>query len=119
MLRYLAQAAAPWVCLFRDKEGMLPLDWAKERKRDGDIVEFMTKVTNAAARVLIDTLLFKGKTLLPRDMCGHVAAFTHDGPEEVAILKLLLAKNEVHCLLQRDEMRSKIREQTLNAIADE
>jgi hypothetical protein len=119
VLRYLAQAKAPWVCLFRDKEGMLPLDWAKERKGDDDIIKFMTKVTNAAATVSIGTLLFKGKTGLPREMCGHVAAFTHDGPEEVAILKLLLAKNEVHCLLQRDEMRSKIREQTLNAIADE
>ncbi len=52
-------------------------------------------------------------------MFGHVAAFTHDGQEEHAVLKLLLTKREVHVLLQRDEMRSKIREQTLNAIADE
>ncbi len=119
IIRFLAMAK-PWVCLVQDKDGggQLPLDHAKSWNRDDDIIEFLTAVTKAAASVSTDKLL-KSKTVLPPETFIHVATFVYGLPEEIAILKLGLTKGAIHALLQRDDIRTNIRAQTLNAIADE
>ncbi len=115
----------PWLCLFHDYWGMLPLDMIKyfdesdsdsdeENIPDFDAIYFVERVTNAAASVLTDTIL-KSKKALPRETYGHVATLVHGLPEEVAILKMGLTQDAIHALLQRDAIRTMIRAPVLNA----
>ncbi len=54
---------------------------------------------------------------LPREMLGFAATFVHGIPEEAAIAKLSLSRDDIRALLQRDDIQTKFREQTVNAIA--
>ena len=110
--------AKPWVCLLQHNHGKLPLDIAKRRNRDDDVIEFLTTITNAAASVLTGTIL-RSKITVPRETYKHIATFVHGLPEEIAILKVGLTKDAIHALLQRDNVRAMIRTRVLNAIADE
>ncbi len=118
VIRLLAPAEAPWVCLLQDNDRRLPLDAAKLWNRNDDAIEFLTSVTRAAASVLADKVLMSKTTVLP-ETYGHVATFVHGLPEKVAILKMGLTKDAIHALLERDNVRTMIRVRVLNVIANE
>lgn len=118
VIQYLV-AQQPWVCLLQNNRGGdLPLDQAKACNRDDDIITFMTTATSAAANVLTGALRCVHNEP-PREIFGHVALFIHNGPEEIAMLKLAFRWDYIHELLQRDDIRAEIRARVLAVIAAE